>query len=192
MEAGRDEVLRWMAKNGRGWRTASEHFALPPERVKKWARVVREARPPEGPQKAPAIARKSAEKVGTKEAGNTKAASRARDLPPDMCADMQDGLRGIAAYLGASGKLAALRAKQMLDRSPDSREPEIELPDMGQVAHAARALDIGLARLPDWMTFDERTSQPEATQGDGDALAAAMGVDTSKPPALKVVNGGAP
>ena len=42
-DATREDVLAWMAANGKGYKLAAAHFGLPVERVKKWRQRARQA-----------------------------------------------------------------------------------------------------------------------------------------------------
>lgn len=45
-EAGRDEVLAWIAAGNGSYKAAARHFGLPPDRVKMWQRRAKNAPPP--------------------------------------------------------------------------------------------------------------------------------------------------
>ncbi len=159
-----------MRETGKGYRVAAVQFDMPLERVKKWVRV---AKAPKAPAAAPMVP------TGPSADGKSKAAvaeaarvARARTalaeaLGPDLRRDLRNGVKHAASFLAAA---------------PD------EDTDWQQRAHAARALEILLARVPDLMTFDERTN-PATT--DADTRATEIGGVFGQPAAsVTVLDGG--
>lgn len=114
-------------------------------------------------------------------------------LDADLRADLSRGVRGLARYVAAVGDMAARRADHLATlKGNDLGEADgnVTMPDMAQAAHAMRALDICLARTPDILTFSERVTPRAKSDVEADALAKAMGIDTSAPPPLRVEVGG--
>ena len=94
--------------------------------------------------------------------------SRARvveAIGPELRRDLRRGVSGIARFIASAGERVSPDG-QIIPKSEDD-----EGPDWQQVAHAARALDILLARVPDVMTFDE-TTNGKANTSEADAIAA--------------------
>lgn len=167
-EATRDEVLAWMVKTGCGYKRAAAHFDIPAERVKTWDRRAQPRPPGLTPPKD------KGPKGGATPDGGGKPSTPARTrvalaeaLGPDLRRDLRNGVKHAASFLAA---------------------PPNEDTDWQQRAHAARALEILLARVPDLMTFDERTSPQttEATARDAEI----GGVFGSAPASVTVLDGG--
>ena len=161
----REQVLQWMRDTGNGYTKAEHHFGLNPQNVKSWQK--RNPLPPvvltvtQGKPKG----EKTADPNGPPPRSGTHARVPASQLGADIREDLRRCVRGLSRYLGDVGdastqEAAAGRAAWSVEH-PDADPPEA--PDMQQAAHAARALDIMIARVPDLMTFEAATAAPRQT-----------------------------
>jgi hypothetical protein len=92
------------------------------------------------------------------------------------------GVAGLAKFIGRAGDAAG---KGSIVYDPDAEELPV---DMRRVEQAARAMEVLLARVPDILAFEERTTEQAGNATDAtDDLAASMGVDLAAPPKLRVV-----
>ena len=132
-----------MRSTGRGYKAAAAHFGLPVERVKKWhqreGHAAASPRPPVKSEKPPAEPKPAKSAASTAEADRVARArtALAEALGPELREQLRESVRHTVAFLA---------------------EPPSIGTDWQQRAHAARALDIMLARVPDIMIFDKATT----------------------------------
>lgn len=209
-------MVAWMADTGRGYKAAAAHFGLPVNRVKQWKRRETHPEPPRPKKRLSdkaetldpvdvedvtggesVVAKSASDKLLSRGRGGGPTASspsspRARAVPPDR-APRASVTEAIGPELRGYLRKGAVRLARFVageDKFIDPDTGKEVLPDMQSVAHAARALDILLARTPDLMTFDAATTPPASTEdraARAASLAAAMGVQPALP--LTVVGG---
>lgn len=172
-EPTREMVLAWMRRTGKGYKAAAAHHGLPVERVKKWhqrqGQAAASPRPPADEAKPATQAKgeKSAAKAAEAERVARARIALAEALGPHLREQLRESVRHTAAFLAA--------------------EPNDDT-DWQQRAAAARTIDILLARVPEIMTFDERTrdAAPDTTAQDAQ-IAAAFGAPAAT---VTVIDGG--
>lgn len=89
-------------------------------------------------------------------------------LGPELRRDLRRGVSGIARFIAQAGERVGADGKPIAN--PDAPVDGDDFPDWQQVAHAARALDILVARVPDLMTFDETTAAKQEADAASDAV----------------------
>lgn len=89
-------------------------------------------------------------------------------LGPELRRDLRRGVSGIARFIAQAGERVGVDGKPIAN--PDAPVDSDGFPDWQQVAHAARALDILVARVPDLMTFDETTAAKQEADAASDAV----------------------
>ena len=142
MKADRATVLAWMRETGHGHSRAAQRFDLNAETVKSWAKRAAPKPPPKrphAPEKPPAEPKPAKSTASTAEADRVARArtALAEALGPELREQLRESVRHTVAFLA---------------------EPPTIGTDWQQRAHAARTVDILLARVPDIMIFDKATT----------------------------------